>query len=209
MPNPNAKYATGTRHLSTNNGGYIVTDYINCNKVVIQFIATGAVVTTKTCRIAKGDIKDPLKRAVYGKGYIGIGEYAPRNNMSAYHRWRGILRACYMTKGSSLKLTKNWHNFQDFCKWYTDSCCSVGIDSNDNNAFITKEPKSKTYNEKSCSISHKNRRGEKLWELISPTGEKFEICNLKQFCIDKELKYSSIYAVASGVQSSYCGWIKG
>lgn len=208
MPNPNILYSNGTRHTSKNNGGFIILDYVNCNHVVIQFIVTGAKIVTKTNRISTGEVKDPLKKAVYGVGYIGIGKLAPRDYISAYHRWRGILRACYKTKGSELKLTRAWHNFQEFCGWYISECNRLGINPKKNNAFITKSATSKTYSPKSCSISHKNKRGEKSWALVSPANEVIHILNLKSFCIDNDLKYSSIYAVASGVQTSYKGWIK-
>ena len=76
----------------------------------------------------KGSIKTVFDRNNYNVGYIGLGKYNPIKNgkkVLAYHYWRGMLTRCYgKRKGVSYKnctVCKEWHNFQNFAKWYEEN----------------------------------------------------------------------------------------
>jgi len=81
--------------------------------------------------LLKGEIKNRNKRAVFGVGYIGYGEYSAKTNNKlnvSYSRWLGILKRCYYEsyiidnpsyKGCSV--AEEWHNFQNFAKWFEEN----------------------------------------------------------------------------------------
>lgn len=74
--------------------------------------------------LSKTKEHSPLDRTVLGVGYLGVGKYTPKENLTEYKKWRGMLDRCY---GNTEKRKKNysdcivapeWHNFQNFCEWY-------------------------------------------------------------------------------------------
>ena len=76
--------------------------------------------------LKKGKIKYPYHPSVYGKGYLGQGEYKPKTY--AYNVWSNIIARCY-DKKVHIKLPtykyatvcEEWHNFQNFAKWHEEN----------------------------------------------------------------------------------------
>jgi len=71
-------------------------------------------------------MKDVFKKSVYNTGYLGLGEYSSKDK--AYVSWKNMLFRCY----SKNRLDKfpsyincimcnEWHNFQNFAKWFNDN----------------------------------------------------------------------------------------
>ena len=72
-------------------------------------------------------------KTVYNKGYIGYGKYKPKNKTSGkfipqYVKWYSMMNRCYSEKSLSKEPTyrdciicEEWHNFQNFAKWYDDN----------------------------------------------------------------------------------------
>lgn len=83
----------------------------------------------------KGEIKCPYEPSVYGVGYIGEGKYKCKENgktTRVYKTWHGILERCYDNKCHEkhptyidCKVSEEWHNFQNFAKWYEDNYYEV------------------------------------------------------------------------------------
>ena len=79
----------------------------------------------------KGNIKCVYDRSVYDVGYIGEGDYKVSENRKStrvYNTWRHMLQRCYDEKlhekhptYKNCKVCKEWHNFQNFAKWYYDN----------------------------------------------------------------------------------------
>lgn len=79
----------------------------------------------------KGEIKCPYEPSVYGVGYIGEGKYKCKENgktTRVYKTWHGILERCYDNKCHEkhptyidCKVSEEWHNFQNFAKWYEEN----------------------------------------------------------------------------------------
>ena len=82
-----------------------------------------------------GEIKCPYEKRVYGIGYLAEGKYKPKENgkhTKVYKTWKDMLGRCYDTKiqekyptYKDCKVDKNWHNFQNFAKWYYDNYYEV------------------------------------------------------------------------------------
>lgn len=83
----------------------------------------------------KGQIKCPYERSVYGKGYLGEGEYLCSINRIAtkvYKVWFEMLKRCYCSQYQEkqptykgCKVCDEWLNFQNFAKWYQENYYDV------------------------------------------------------------------------------------
>lgn len=81
------------------------------------------------------EVKSPYCKSVYGVGYLGEGEFVPTKNgiiTKEYHVWISMLERCYSER--YLKINKSyqgcfvydeWHNFQNFAKWYSENYYKV------------------------------------------------------------------------------------
>lgn len=49
---------------------------------------------------------------IFGKGYLGKGDYKTSGN--DYMSWYGIMRLCYEKQDSCSTVDERWHNFQNF-----------------------------------------------------------------------------------------------
>mgnify|MGYP003199047241 FL=1 len=78
-----------------------------------------------------GNVKCPYERTVFGIGYVGEGKYKVSENgkdTKSYNTWRNMLQRCYNEKCQEKNPTykgctvcDEWHNFQNFAKWYEDN----------------------------------------------------------------------------------------
>lgn len=79
-----------------------------------------------------GLIKSPYDRTLYNIGYIGVGEYntgTKEEHTKEYVTWRNMLRRCYDEKHKKrfpsyygiCTVCDEWHNFQNFAKWYHEN----------------------------------------------------------------------------------------
>ena len=84
----------------------------------------------------KGKIKCPYEKRTCGIGYLGEGKYKVRENGKAtriYDTWCNMLLRCYDEKChekyptyKDCKVDEEWHNFQNFGKWYEENYYKVG-----------------------------------------------------------------------------------
>ena len=84
-----------------------------------------------------GTLKCPYEPRTQGVGYIGVGEYSSYDEhgepTKAYGIWSGILQRCYGNAQRSKKyntyegctVCTEWHNFQNFAKWYEENYYEV------------------------------------------------------------------------------------
>ena len=73
--------------------------------------------------VKNGVIKYPFHRSVFGIGYFGEGLYT--SGTKCYKTWQGMLERCYDKKCQAkhptykgTKVYEEWHNFQNFAKWF-------------------------------------------------------------------------------------------
>lgn len=83
----------------------------------------------------RGYVRDKLYESVCGTGFVGQGIYNVSENgikTKEYLRWKDMLMRCYCEKYknknptySGCSVVPEWHNFQNFAKWYSENYYSV------------------------------------------------------------------------------------
>ena len=121
----------GEKYISKEGYKLTIIDYINNKNCTIQ-IKDGAILYNKTyINIRTGSVRNPYHPSVYGKGYLGVGEYKTTLNgkkTQAYVHWNNMLRRCYSGNFSNCyptystcEVCKEWLNFQVFSKWFKNN----------------------------------------------------------------------------------------
>lgn len=115
----------GSKHKTNNYGVVEVISQHGCNDVVVRFVDTGYTCSVAYDNLIRGKIKDKLSPSVHGVGFPGAGDYSPSINNDAYGRWCDMLERCYSKNQdeyhptySECTVCEEWHNFQNFAKWY-------------------------------------------------------------------------------------------
>ena len=109
-------------------GLFTITEYISAKKIIIKFFITNSIKITTAQAINNGSIKDVYFPIIYGKGYIGKGTYSKAKYNKIYHIWVMMLARCYDLKTqiktpsyTGCHVCIEWHNFQNYAKWYTEN----------------------------------------------------------------------------------------
>lgn len=107
-------------------GRCTIIDYTGRDKMLAEF-EDGTVVSTSVSQVGRGSIRNPMKPAVYGVGFGGIGPYNSSNSRVAWHKWGNMLERCYCPKYLTRKpsyvgcsVDTYWLNFQNFARWFND-----------------------------------------------------------------------------------------
>lgn len=124
------KYEGNIYHTRVN-GDFKVLKYHDKKHLDIIFINTGYRKTINATETKRGVVKDPLCKNVYGIGFSGIGKYTTqtKNKKNTYSNcWHDMMDRCYRDCNDHDKTYKNritvceeWHNFQNFARWYEDN----------------------------------------------------------------------------------------
>ncbi|STO12725.1 AP2 domain [[Flavobacterium] thermophilum] len=122
--------------VNKNNYGSLmeVVEYNSATDIWVKF-EKGNHVHTNWKAFCKGDVKSVYDKTVYGIGYIGEGVYKPYENgkpSPQYSTWTGMLERCYSDKlykryptYMGCSVAEEWHNFQNFSKWYDENYYEV------------------------------------------------------------------------------------
>lgn len=128
----NLKNRVGEKHM-TNEGYEIeIIEYLNYKDCAIRFISNDIVLKNKSYyNIVNGIIKNPFNKKLYNIGYIGIGEHKSTiegHKTKKYTTWNTMLQRCYDEKVhkkypsyKGVTVCEEWHNFQNFAKWFEDN----------------------------------------------------------------------------------------
>lgn len=84
-------------------------------------------------------VKNPYDRTICGVGYIGVGEYktgTDTKHTEEYQNWTCMIRRCYDEKlkerysayYGDCFVCEEWHNFQNFAKWWNENIYRVGTE---------------------------------------------------------------------------------
>lgn len=107
-----------------------ITDYRDSHNITVQ-LEDGYTVNTTYYYFVRGAVTSPYDRTVFGKGYLGEGNYVTKVNgvvREQYVKWKDMLRRCYSAeyqmkepayKGCTV--CDEWHNYQVFAQWYDRS----------------------------------------------------------------------------------------
>ena len=127
---------TGEKNINTFGSEMVIVEYRMNRDVDVYFPQYNWTFKGATYQSFKNSqIKCPYERRLYGIGYLAEGKYKPKENgkhTKVYKTWKDMLGRCYDTKiqekyptYKDCKVDKNWHNFQNFAKWYYDNYYEV------------------------------------------------------------------------------------
>ena len=112
----------------TTNQGYIVeiVEYFNSLNITLKFEDGTLIYNIRFGNLKRGNVSHPLRKSVFGVGYIGIGKYKSTENgreTVSYSRWSNMLSRCYSKKNlnNSLSVCEEWHNYQNFGAWFDEN----------------------------------------------------------------------------------------
>ena len=112
--------------------------YNSCLDVWVEFQDEHKTrVHTTYTNFNKGQVKNPYDKTVGTVGYIGVGEYTvAKNNDSSwkvrYSAWRSMIARCHKLSDSNYdkychcEVCEEWHNYQNYAKWYDEHIYYVG-----------------------------------------------------------------------------------
>lgn len=83
-------------------------------------------------QFCKGNVRNPFDKSIYGIGYLGEGKHKAyinsKNCTPEYRSWYSMMNRCYSKKYQEKQpsykdciVCDDWHNFQNFAKWYDDN----------------------------------------------------------------------------------------
>jgi hypothetical protein len=121
----------GSVHTSNNYGDFIIKKYNNAVSVEIEFISTGFNTMARAEYVRKGRVRDPLYPSMYGVGFIGVGKHETtlnRKRTKHCKTWINMFKRCcsesYHESNQEYigcSVHPDWHNFQNFAKWFDDN----------------------------------------------------------------------------------------
>ena len=131
MLNKTKTERTGEIRLNRYGTPMKIVEYINNRDVVVEFQDEHRYKKhTDYAGFNAGKTENPYDKTMFGVGYLGVGRFgANKNNKRMYSVWQDMLARCYSTKKKYQTKTcykgcivcDEWHNFQNFAKWYEDN----------------------------------------------------------------------------------------
>jgi hypothetical protein len=120
----------GYSFLSKFDREYVISKVLGGGKYEIY--SDGVYLERSLKEIKSGQIKHPLDRTVYSRGFLGVGSYTYEENKHRSDCWRAMFKRCYSgndfyVKYANLEVCELWFNFQNFAEWY-DINYSEGYD---------------------------------------------------------------------------------
>lgn len=163
-----------------------------------------------------------LSKTTHGVGFIGIGPHKTTSRIGT--AWRSMMRRCYSANWHvrypsyiGTTVCERWHNFQNFAEDFPklenyDLWLEGGYELDKDSRILG----NKTYSPEACSlitkadnyaeaITRMHREGRakvrtavKVYRLRNPEGEEVEVDNLKSFCAEQNLTYTTMVGLANG-----------
>lgn len=120
----------------------------------------GAILRNYTYQnFARGTVKNPYDKSVYGVGCVGDGKHLTKINgvfSRTYGTWTDMLRRCYYDKRTyptyyqQCNVCDEWHNFQNFADWYESNKYKVNERLHLDKDILVKG--NKTYSPDTCVL---------------------------------------------------------
>lgn len=116
-----SKYSSGTVISTRNSGELEILGKTEGKKFWVRFLLTGYEREASMSGLSQKSVRDPYYPSVYGRGYLGRGEYSRGSHPREYNAWNAMLCRCYseLDKHSTyrgVEVATEWLNFQKFCE---------------------------------------------------------------------------------------------
>ena len=128
----------------------------------IESISTGEKQICARQSILNGEIYDNKYPSIYGIWYIGGVKYTWLSNPKEYGYLKNMLSRCYNKEDKSYKsygakgvrVSEEWHNFQNFCEWYLNekSKYKIDIDLEIDKDLKCLQKQNKIYSKETCIL---------------------------------------------------------
>ena len=156
-----------------------------------------------------------MKPTVQGVGFAGIGQYSRLTDIVAYKTWANMINRCYNPTTHSYKPTyadcrvsKKWHNFQNFARWYYKNYPQDGKKYQLDKDKI--KPGNKVYSPENCCFISQTENTQlscqKSFVLYDAKGRRVKSKNISKFCEKRGLSKSSIGNLLLGKIEQHKGW---
>ena len=158
----NFKDRTGERVKNYQGYWMTIVKYRNGNDITIEFDDKRKTIRENVLysNFSKGIVKNLFHPEVLGVGWIGEGDYKAKVNgkmTPEYNYWFRMMRRCYQEGYKDFMYYKDvivceeWHNFQNFAKWFTEIYNKDTMEKWDLDKDIL-NPLSKEYSPLNCCI---------------------------------------------------------
>ena len=121
----------GDIYINKDGEYFKIESYVNSRNVFIRFEGSDAVIKTQKGHIDRGQVSNPFKITLFGKGFIGLPEKSIVSNAlynKAYSLWTGMMERCYSPSFSSknsayagCEVCEDWCNFSNFLSWFSSN----------------------------------------------------------------------------------------
>lgn len=206
----------GAEFETNNYGRLVVVEYRSAYDVEVEFVSTGFKTSVQSEHIRSGLVKDKLSPTVCGVGFIGDGWFSSRDR-DTYQCWYAMIVRCYDEKRQSKYPTykgcvvcDDWHNFQNFAKWYKENYPKDGGKYQLDKDLSCYGSRGKLYSPEACIFVTAQVNSEeanaKSYRFKNPNGEVVNIYNLRKFCRENNLNAGNLHQVSVGKAKSCKGW---
>lgn len=141
-------------------GRCFIIDYKGSKDVTVMFYEPTYATKCRLSHLKDGLVYNPLKPCLYGVGFTGIGKYSAKKDGRAYSIWSTMLKRSYdqdlqetNPTYAGVTVCDEWHNFQNFAKWYYENPFSRLVDNYDRSYHLDKDilvKGNKVYSPKMC-----------------------------------------------------------
>lgn len=204
--------------FSLNSGSTVTVLRYDSSKSVKILFPSGNTAIVDASNLRKGQIKDPMAKSVYGKGFVGVGDYRTaikRKKTKAYTAWSEMLKRCYCPYYQAKKPTyigctvaDEWLNFQNFAAWYESQPLAKEEGVQLDKDLIS--PGNKVYGPESCALipacvnSLLNDCGGARGKYpIGVTWSKFNKKFVALCCIDGKQRHIGYFACPKAAHEAY------
>lgn len=112
-----------------------IVEYNYEKDIKVQFNNTNYFVKSSYREFRKDKLTCPYDKTICGIGYLGEGRYKTfdtdiKKPTKEYDAWRSMIRRCYdeqhkLDAYKDCTVCEEWHNFQNFAKWYEENYYQV------------------------------------------------------------------------------------
>lgn len=117
----------GIKKQNNNGSNMTIIEYNNSQNIIVEF-DNHYKTKTNFYDFMRGKVRNVYEKTFYNTGYIGEGKYSLTHNRKLTPNgecWHSMISRCYNNKFIEKNPTykgcivcDEWHNFQNFAKWY-------------------------------------------------------------------------------------------